>query len=60
MSTGTGFLIGVGSVAVALSVGFAGGYVLTAPDEAAKIKPAAYSAPAKNEKNEPLQAKTET
>ncbi len=43
MSTGTGFFLGVGSVALALTVGFAGGYVLTAPDETQKVPAAAYS-----------------
>ena len=40
MTTATGFAMGVGAVAVAICVGFSGGYMLTKTDTANKIPPA--------------------
>jgi len=56
----TGFLVGIGSVAVALSVGFIAGYVITMPDEAQKIQPAAFTSPAKSPEEKVIEAKAET
>jgi hypothetical protein len=39
MSTSTGFALGVTSVAVAICIGFSGGYMLTKTDEGKKIPP---------------------
>jgi hypothetical protein len=43
MSTSTGFALGVGTIAVAIGVGFSGGYMLTKTDTAHKIAAAGYA-----------------